>query len=152
MAKRIKYSPGQIFAIPLNHFYVAGIIIREDESILLGCFFKQKFNNVPALIDVNTAADNIILVKLFGSLGLDKKHWVIIGSLPDFNISEWKIPVFKRKDAISGEYYKVFYNDKLGRVKTELADPGENLDSYPDDGTAGYGFIEKRLLRLLESG
>lgn len=151
MAKKIKYSPGQVFAIPLNHFYAAGIIIRENEGILLGYFYRQKFNSIPTLTDINIEADNIILVSIFGALGLDKKQWRIIGSLPNFNIREWEIPVFKRQDAISGEYYKVFYNDKLERVKTELSDPGENLSSYPDDGTAGYGFIEKRLLRLMNT-
>lgn len=145
-----KYGLGQVFAVPLESCYAIGIITREQNEILLGYFLKQTFKELPALDDIKLNSAEFILIKKYGSRGLDKGTWIGLGIMSNFNIADWQVPVFKRMDSISGQYYRVYYDDKLNEIKTEPVEQGDNPDKYPDDGLAGYGFVEKRLVRLLK--
>ncbi|MBO9204671.1 MULTISPECIES: Imm26 family immunity protein [Niastella] len=150
MQKKGKYSVGQVFAIPIGSCYAIGVIAREQKEVLLGYFLKQTFRELPALDDIKLNAAEYIMIKRFGSRGLDKGTWISLGIMSNFNGASWNVPVFKRKDLISGEYSKVYYDDNLNEIKTELMAQGDNPDEYPDDGLAGYGFVEKRLAKLLK--
>jgi hypothetical protein len=150
MTKRNKYHAGQVFAIPLEGFYAVGIIVRENKGTLLGYFLKQQFKDLPVIESIDWSKADYILKKQFSSLGLDKGAWTIIGVAPGFDSASWELPIFKRMDALDGQYYKVFYDERLKETGIHVMDADDNPDKYPDDGLAGYGFIEKRLTRLLE--
>lgn len=88
------------------------------------------------------------LVLFSGSI-IDKQYWKLIGRYNNWNPKDWEVPFFKRKDLVSDKWYIIFYNDALEEIDSKEVTDLTSLDGCPEDGLAGYGFVEKRLSRLL---
>lgn len=141
---------GDLFAIPINDGFAVGLIARCTDSSILVYFLNRFYKALPILEEVEFDKKNIIYVVRASPLGLKKGKWPILGGLKKWDIGLWNVPVFYKKDAIDGTVYKVIFDDHLEFVKQTLADEGENIIPYPSSGLAGYGFVEKRLLRLMK--
>lgn len=144
------YSEGSLIAIPLrDKGYGLGLIARKQENIALGYFFKYKSEKIPKEIDPSIISKkNSILIRKFGSLGIDNGSWKIIGQLKEWAKNDWGIPKFKMIDPLTEEAICIEYNDHLQEV-TRSKISKENSKSLYDSSTAGYGAIEIILTKLL---
>lgn len=147
--KQKKYHIGEIFAIPLTKCYAIGIIVRTKGPVLLGFFLNKIYDQIPKIEEIKLEHDNFILKMRFGSLGLDKGKWQILGAISETVVLSWDIPQFKRKDVVNEDLYKVKYSDELKEINLEPMGVNEDLNKYPDDVVAGYIALEKRLAKLL---
>jgi hypothetical protein len=141
------YHEGDLFSVPVeNEESIVGLIVRVSKSKMLAYFFRRVTD---ALSAKGFEKDKVLLIKLCSTLGLDKHEWNIFGKLENWNVKDWPVPVFKRVDVISKECYQIFYNDALEETSMSKNLDCVSLGGYPEDGLAGYRFIEKRLARLL---
>ncbi|HEX2605786.1 MAG TPA: Imm26 family immunity protein [Flavisolibacter sp.] len=152
---KARYDKGYIICLPLiNNSYGAGLITRIDKPIILGCFINKRFDNIPEISLVEEFLrnkKNIVLIKKFGSLGLDKGEWKILGKYSNWKEEEWPLSPFIKTDVISNKKYLEYYDDRLKHIKENELEPNdENI--YPQDGLAGYKFLEKKLNQLLSRG
>jgi Immunity protein 26 len=151
--KKLPYSEGSVFLVPLEGGgYASGIVARlaPKGKILLGYFFGPRIFS-PADIRLESfRAKDALLVKYFGDLGLIRGYWPIINNVPDWSKAEWPVMDTVRRDP-------------LGRLKPVLVryaddDPSkvigeqvlENDLDLPNDGLAGYGYVEAVLSKKLQ--
>lgn len=146
------YNTGSVFCVPLiKGGYAIGIIIRVNDSIALGHFLNKKFDHIPEIYKLSNLfldKQNIAYIKKFGTLGLDKGAWPILGTLSKWDESQWQVPPFTKRDLITNQLYLVYYDDNLRFIRQE-AISNLTIDNLPEDGTAGYGLIEKKLSNML---
>jgi len=140
---------GQIFAAPIGNKFAIGLIARYIDDGILAYFLNKAYDRLPHLHDLEFNKNNIIYIVKASSLGLEKGLWTILGNLENWNRDYWNVPVFYKNDLVDGTSYKVFYDDRLKFIKQEIMNEPESLVEFPKDGVAGYGFVEKRLVRLL---
>jgi len=150
------YELGDWFAVPLRtQGYAIGKVARiNDKGILLGYFFSMKFENVPSTEDLdNLKSTEALLLCRFGDLGLKNGSWPTIGQSSGFDPKKWPMPVFGRKDSlVQDRAYKVYYDeDDPNKVLKEERTTTEAVKELPEDGLAGFGFIEIRLTKLIDN-
>ena len=153
MAPKLQYAEGDVFAVPLREGgYGVGVVARTNgEGAVLGYFFGQRHEEPPKLADLGEphAVDNV-LVAIFGDLGLIRGKWPIVGQLPAWRREEWPMPAFGRYEQLTGRYVRVEYTDDDPNSRpTEVEISRDEFERLPEDGMAGFGFIEARLTRLL---
>jgi hypothetical protein len=154
MARKLPYAEGDVFAVPLegDGGYGVGVVARASKKgPTLGYFFGPRRDEVPELSDVQDleAVDNVLVAK-FGDLGLIRGRWPIIGALPGWRREEWPMPAFGRDEQLSGRYLRVEYaDDDPNSRPCEIEVSREEFERLPEDGLAGFGFIEARLTRVL---
>jgi hypothetical protein len=153
MARKLPYSEGDVFAVPLGDGgYGVGVVARMNgQGAVLGYFFGQRYDEPPELGDVGelSAVDNV-LVQVFGDLGLIRGKWPVVGALPGWLREEWPMPAFGRHEELTGRYLRVEYaDDDPNSRPREVEVSREEFEHLPEDGMAGFGFIEARLTRLL---
>ncbi|MFF3453711.1 Imm26 family immunity protein [Streptomyces sp. NPDC002730] len=147
MTRKLPYSPGDIFAVPLrDHGYAHGVVARADgKGIVLGYFFGPRVESLESPPQARTFEANLaIKICRFGDLGLIREKWPVVGRLESWNPAQWSVPEFCR-----GGDIRVVYDDDSLTVSRE-----ERLDSrecrlLPQDGLEGAGFAEIKLTRLL---
>lgn len=151
MAK-LKYREGDWFAVPLRAGgFGIGLIARANHSgILLGYFFGPRRAGVPSLKEVqNQRPSDACLVGRFGHLGIVQGQWPIFGRLEGWERSAWPMPVFLRREELTGRALNVFYSDDdPGRVVREESIQ-VSFVIQPKDGLMGAGFVEKVLTTTL---
>lgn len=145
-----KYKPGDLFLVPLRSGgFGIGIIVRINKSVILGFFWKKKFDTHPENINMSELEkSNVFWIKQFGSAGLDTGSWKTVGHYPSFNQKEWEVPRFLRKISPFGKYV-ILYNDDLEEIECMKADDSF-IEDLPIDGVAGYGSIEISLSEYLQ--
>lgn len=156
MAKKVRYAEGDVFAVPLegNGGYGVGVVARASKKgPALGYFFGPRRGAVPGLSEVGdlAAVDNVMVAK-FGDLGLIRGMWPIIGGLPGWRREEWPMPAFGRDEQLSGRLLRVEYaDDDPNSRPREVQVSREEFEHLPEDGLAGFGFVEARMTRLLRA-
>jgi len=123
---------------------------RYYDDEILAYFLNRLYDNLPSASKIEFEKRNIIYIVKASALGLKKGVWPILGNWGNWNRDEWNVPPFFKKDLIDHTKYKIFYDVHLKFIKQEAINESEDFSTYPADGVAGYGFVEKRLLRLLE--
>jgi hypothetical protein len=89
------------------------------------------------------------MVKRFGDLGLIRGDWKVLGPTPGFTLDNWPVPLFgSRIQLRKGCGYRVRYDDQLREVARDVV-PLAEIDGLPQDGMAGYEFVEAKLANLL---
>ncbi len=151
--QKLPYREGDVFAVPLRDGgYGIGIVARMDgKGAVLGYFFDRRYEAAPAAADVGrlTALD-AVLIQIFGDVGLVRGTWPVIGQLRDWRREEWPMPAFGRHEELTGRYFRVEYSDDDPNSRPhEVPISQEEFERLPEDGAAGFGFIEARLTRLL---
>ena len=152
--KKTIYKPGDIFLVPLRSNGLAlGLISRIDhDGGLIAYFFNERYLSPPLLTEVSmrTSADSMFICAL-GDRGFKLGTWIVLGVLPEFKPEHWPMPPFARKDALTGEFFRIVYDEK--DFFTELERTPITKDEavlLPPDGTFGHGAVEIRLTKLLE--
>lgn len=147
---KIKVKMGDVFLIPLRSSgYGIGLVARKSRSILLGYFWGKNFSEIPNQFEFsNLKKGEAIWIKQFGIRGLENGDWIILGNMPGFDKKEWEIPKFLRKVDPFGKFI-ISYDDKLNPINQRKV-PDDFAEQYPDDGVAGYGFVEIKLTDFLK--
>lgn len=153
--RKLPYSEGSWFAVPLRRGgFAVGVVARMDGTGgMMGYFFGPKRDEAPRLLDVRSLnVNNAVLCKMAGDLGLLKGFWPVLGRADDWNRADWPVPNFARKDAVSGQWIRVTYDEDTLEVVREVHCDASEGESLPYDSLAGYGAIEIRLTTLLDPG
>ena len=149
----VNYQEGDWFAVPLrNGGYAVGVVARANpDGVLLGYFFGPRREEIPTVADVrDLKRQEAVVVCKFGHLGLTRRKWPILGSVDDWDRTDWPMPVFVRYEELTGRTFRAFYDDddpnKL--LREEQVTPGA-AEQGPKDTMMGAGFVEKRLTSIL---
>jgi hypothetical protein len=128
-----------------------GVVTRLDgKGGLFAYFFGPKRAELPSTRDkFGLVARDAIWKSQLGDLGLINGAWAIREQLASWSRSEWPLPRFVRIDVISGSGTLVEYTDALELV-SETPCSATLAQHYPNDGVAGYGFVEIKLTKLLD--
>ncbi len=151
-ATKVPYKEGDWFVVPLkNRGYGLGLVARSNaRGVILGYFFGPRHMEVPALAATGALQPKeAVLVEMFGDLGIIEGKWPVLGSVGPWNRKRWRVPLFVRKDAITGECELVEYSDEnLDELRTVPCSAKE-ANKHPQDGISGYGAVEILLSRAL---
>ena len=151
-AKRINYSEGTCFFVPLrNGGYARGVVSRLDgEGGIFAYFFGPKLAQ-PECSFVDVHAQEALLSGGCGDLGLLKGEWPLAGQLKDWNRNDWPLPALNREDVEAKKSWISYYdNDNLKFVREESVEFGqERCKRHPYDRLMGYGAAEIRMTKLL---
>jgi hypothetical protein len=150
--KKLPYSEGSIFLVPLEGGgYARGIVARSAPKgkILLGYFFGPRIECQSKVEVHDLKADNAILCEYFGDLGLIKSLWPIVGSVYNWDRAKWPMMNTVRRDPL-GMLKPVlvrYADDDPSKIIAE--EILSNDCDLPNDGLAGYGFVEDVLSQKL---
>ena len=151
--RRRPYREGDLFAVPLGYGGDAlGVAARVGgRGAVLGYFFSRWYESVPDADDVGQLAPSqAVLVQRFGDLGLTRGSWRVIAQLPGWGREDWPMPAFGRREELTGRCVRVEYSDDdPNSLPREVAVDVEECDRLPQDGAAGYGFVEAKLSTLV---
>lgn len=153
MARRVKYTEGDWFAVPLSdHGFARGVVARANpKGALLGYFFGPRFKALPALDTTDgLTAGGAVLVGKFGHLGLKSGTWPIIGRREQWARDAWPMPVLVRYEELTGRTFHAFYDpDDPTRLLREEEVPPGLAEQGPTDGLMGAGYVELVMTDLL---
>ncbi|WP_406177227.1 immunity 26/phosphotriesterase HocA family protein [Streptomyces canus] len=146
MTRKLPYSPGDIFAVPLrDHGYALGVVARADgKGVVLGYFFSPRSESPELPPQGSLEPNGAIKICRFGDLGLIREKWPVVGRVESWNPAQWGVPDFCRNE----EVRVVYDDDSLTISREERLDAGE-CRLLPQDGLEGAGFVEIKLTRLL---
>ncbi|RZB15328.1 hypothetical protein StrepF001_33330 [Streptomyces sp. F001] len=147
VTRKLPYSPGDIFAVPLrDHGYALDVVARADgNGIVLGYFFGPRVESLEVLPQACALeANSAIKVCRFGDLGLIRGKWPVVGRVESWDPTQWRVPEFCR----DGNIRVVYDGDSLAVSHEEPLDSRE-CRLLPQDGLEGAGFVEIKLTRLL---
>src|SRR5262245_29429759 len=112
MPRRLPYSDGDTFAVPLREGggFGVGVVARHDgRGGVIGYLFGHRFSEVPTLEAVaGLAPSDALRVMRFGDLGLTRGRWPILGRLDEWRPEDWPIPAFGRREP-TGRAFRVLY-------------------------------------------
>ena len=150
----LNFHDGSWLAVPLIRG-VCCIVLAARLGfcvLFLGNFFGKRVKRPPTLADVaDLRANDAILVTQFGDLGLIEGLWRIIGPHPEWNAADWPVPLFGRIDIVTpSRATLVEYNERLETVR-ETSVASKTIENLPDDGVAGYLFVEELLDHLISN-
>jgi hypothetical protein len=157
--KRIHYSEGQWFAIPLKKGgYAIGIITRGEYKTKggLGYFFGPKYNDIPSGEETFLKnSNNAIFIGIFGDLGIIRGEWPLIENGKPFIRKDWPVPLFHRISPLQPEVaYVVEYAQEsfvmYRPIRERVVQVTKEVTSMPKDSVYGYGAVEIKLTRLLD--
>lgn len=148
-----RYREGSWFAIPLRDGgYALGLVARASRSgVLFGYFFGPHRQETPSMSDgENLTPSDAVLVGKFGHLGLKQGSWPVVGSVSDWDRSEWPMPAFVRYEELTGRSFRVVYDeDDPAKLVAEVPVQPGPAEQGPKDGLMGAGYVEKVLTGLL---
>jgi hypothetical protein len=149
---KLPYSEGSIFLVPLKGGgYARGVVARASDQGkgILGYFFGPR---IPLLDDVpltDLQPANAIKRILFGDLGLINGEWPIVGTVPNWNRSEWHMPDFVRRDPLGRRRPILVRHSDTDPMRVEQEFPIDNDSGLETDSLSGYGAVEIKLTKLL---
>ncbi|SEC06121.1 RHS repeat-associated core domain-containing protein [Amycolatopsis tolypomycina] len=150
-----KYVEGDWVAVPLvGGGYALGVIARttkKSQSTLFGYFFGPKRETLPSLSDAEgLRREDALWTSVFGDVGLYDGSWVVLGRLADWDRDAWRMPAFVHRDSLVGLFSLVEYpGDDPGERPSRRRITEEEARGLPESGSAGSGFVEQRLTKLL---
>ena len=141
----LRFKEGEWIGVPLDDgTFAAGLIARVKGNVLFGYFFGP---TTVAPAELTTLAHltpgDAVLVGMFGVVGLRQGRWPMLGGIEGWDRAAWPIPVFVRHDELTGQTFRVFYDDKNPNkvLGEELISPGGSTDGVRD-GLMGARFVE----------
>src|SRR5262245_60721424 len=97
-----------------NGGFVLGLVARATTTgtVILSCFFGPRRNCIPKLSEIKDLrpADAVRVIRV-GDLGLIENQWPVIGEYAHWKREEWPMPVFLRKEPLSGRCWRIYYSD-----------------------------------------
>jgi hypothetical protein len=140
--KRQLFAAGDLFCVPLpSGGYGLGLIARKSPAgIVLGYFFRCRFDTCPGLDDLTRIGKrDVVLMRLFGGVGLARGDWPILGPLPGWQPGEWPMPTFGWKLSLGQEaYVRREYSEDPARMIREVRIGKDEFERLPEDGVDGF--------------
>ena len=154
--KKLPYKEGSWFAVPLEDSgYALGLVARSRPGgkLLFGYFFGPRREKVPKSSEAtDLLPEDAVLTRRFGDLGLINGEWPVIGESEDRNRDAWPMPLFVRKDFISGKLSLIKYSeDDLADEISMYECPAGAEQELPEDGSSGHIALQIRLTQLLSA-
>lgn len=153
MGRKINYSEGDCFSIPLrNGGYALGVVARMDgDGIVFSYFFGPKIDEFVDLNINDLSPKKAILSGQVGDLGLLNLEWKVIGKIPNWSRKEWAMPSFLRFDEGDSIGFLSKYDENTLKFISELKIQLSKINTrdFPKDSLMGYGFVEIKLTKLL---
>jgi len=119
------------------------------KGAVFGYFFGPKLTSPAQASAHDLSPSNAVLVGDCGDLGLLKKEWPVVGSIPRWNRDDWPMPPRIRVDeAVNRAWLSRYDEDTFELISEAEVDPSL-INQYPYDRTMGYGAVEIRLTKLL---
>ncbi|NGN63855.1 hypothetical protein G5C51_08025 [Streptomyces sp. A7024] len=146
MARKLPYSPGDIFVVPLrDHGYVLGVVARANgKGIVLGYFFGPPMEALEESLAARKFEPSAaVKIARFGDLGLIRGKWEIVGRVEPWEPTQWGVPEFCRDGSV-----RVTYDDESLVICREESIDSNDCQALPQDGLEGAGFVEIKLTRL----
>jgi hypothetical protein len=114
-------------------------------------FFGPKRETVPALSNAEgLRREDAVWASVFGDVGLCDGSWVVLDRLADWDRHAWRMPAFVHRDSLVGLFSLVEYpSDDPGERPVRRRISEDEARGLPDSGSAGSGFVEQRLTKLL---
>jgi hypothetical protein len=153
MAKRVRYSEGDWFAVPLpSGGYATGVVSRvgPKRRVVFGYFFGPRRRAIPALDDIKRYKPaGAVLVGRFGDLSLTDGTWPMIGRAPNWNRTKWPMPHFKRVDEDERRYWEEIYSDDdPNLLRQERPSKLSAVRDLPEAGLMGSDYAAEKLDEL----
>lgn len=148
----LPYHEGTWFAVPLRSGgFGLGRVTRmaPEGKVLVGYFFGPRRRTAPTLSNTfGLTPQDASLVVRFGDLSLVQGDWRILGDAGPWDRSQWPTPDFLREDPLSGQAWRVRYDDDYPNIVVDetLVSPKTALGR---DGLFGAGAVEIALDRKL---
>jgi len=154
MAKKINYTEGDCFAVPLREGgFARGIVVRMDgKGIVFGYFFGPLIEDLNGIeVDNSLQPGSEVLMGQFGDLGLLNGEWKIVGKILKWSREQWKMPPLVRWEVGDKNAFLSTYDDNSLEMVSEEAVSAADIDlgNYPADRLMGYGSVEIKLTKLL---
>lgn len=149
---KIPYQEGTVFAVPLrDRGWGIGVVARSTKrgGTVLCYFFGPRRMEIPPLEGLGALLpEQSVLIRRVGDLGLIRRTWPVIGSLPNWQRPDWPMPAFYRTEPILGMTWKVYFSDvDPSKVEREERVPFEK--GLPSAGLYGCGAAEIVLTKRL---
>ena len=152
MAEMLPYSEGTLFAIPLrNGGFARGIVARAapEGAVLYGFFFGPKLASLGEVGPDAIRPEAAIAQMIFVDLGLINGEWSIVGSLPNWQRGDWRMPDFVRRDPVGKRAWRVRRSD-TDPSRIDHEEPVAFDANLPPNIASGYGAVEIKLTKLLD--
>jgi hypothetical protein len=149
--KRLPYSEGSVFLVPLRDGgYARGVVARSTRQgiVLLGYFFGPKVGLANDCIVTDLLPREAILRVRFGDLRLINGEWPIVGTVPNWDRSQWSMPDFVRRDPYREKAWLIRYSDDDPNKVVE-EHPNEFVSTLEEDVLRGWGVLEEVLTNRL---
>ena len=142
---------GCLFGVPLGGGkYGVGLAARiGDRGMTLGYFSGQLFDGLPSTAEASFLPHSAIWIALFGDLEIMNGRWPVLGKVAGWDREVWPLPDFGRTADLSGRHFRVSYMGDIKSRPMEIPSSMDDIAGLPEAGTAGAGFVENRLRRLL---
>lgn len=149
---KANYQEGFAFLVPLKDGgFARGVVARvaPKGKIVFGYFFAPRLPTSEGAEFYAIKPEEATFTTFFGDLGLVKGHWPIVGKMADWDRARWPLRDTVRRDPLGKlRPMLVRYDDSdPSKVLSETAIDNDN--GLPDDGLAGYRYVEARLSKLL---
>jgi hypothetical protein len=151
---KLPYCEGTVFFVPLrNGGYARGVTARIDPKgeVLLGYFFGPRFDTDAAASVSDLHPSAALLCIRFGALGLQNGTWPILGQVSNWKRAEWPMPDFVRRDPLVKRKLRLVHYSDNDPSHIESQHPIDEDPGLQTDSLSGYGVVEIKLTKLLES-
>ena len=151
MVEVLPYKEGTVFAFPLRKGgFARGIVARAapEGAVLYGYFFGPKLSSPEEAQSDSLRPDTAVAQMIFGDLGLLNGEWKILGSLPDWQRDDWRMPDFVRRDPVGKRAWRVRRSD-ADPSKIDSEEPVMFETNLPPNISSGYGAVEIKLTQIL---
>ncbi len=153
MGKKINYSEGDCFSIPLREGgFARGVVARMDgNGIIFSYYFGPKIAKCADIHVGDLCPEQAVFYGQFGDLGLLNEEWKVIGRVPDWSRKKWPMPSFLRFDeGASTGFLSTYDEDSLECINEQEVELSRiNVRDFSKDSVMGYGFVEIKLTKLL---
>lgn len=149
---KLKYQEGSTFLVPLKDGgFARGVVARvaPKGKIAFGYFFAPRLPTSEGVDFDAIKPEDASLTIFFGDLGLIKGHWPIVGKMAGWDRAQWPLQDTVRRDPLGKLRPMLVRYDDSDPSKVLRETAIDNDSGLPDDGLAGYRYVEARLSKLL---
>ena len=135
--KRILH-PGAVFHVDGRDGGAAYCVVAACDlrGLVIGRLFREA--DVSSIETLDTSLPNIPV--RFGDLHIREGKWKPAGVIRDFNIDEWRVKYFRRKN-VFGQVFVTTYGDHAELI-SEVRVSESEAEDLPDGAGHGAGAIE----------
>jgi hypothetical protein len=146
----LPYTEGSVFLVPLRGgCYARGVVARAAPKggVLYGYFFGPPLRSCDAVPVDDLGATTAVLKLRFGDLGLMNSEWLVRGTIPSWDRTQWPMSDFVRRNPLTQKAVLVRYSDDNPNKITAERPCDATLD-LPTDSLSGYRAVEIKLSKI----